>query len=144
MLRLLSGCGAPLLAIRTRTGSFRTILFSASLVDDERQSAQPFTLQPINGGSAFCDAAHRNEREAARAAGHSIIDDVDFGDGSEGLKQGAKIRFGSLECEVSNIEFSDSISFARDCQLQSRSRVPGSITMEDPNDDLPRFELEQT
>jgi hypothetical protein len=124
MLRLLSGCGAPLLAVRTWTGSFGTILFSASLVDDERPSARTFTLQPINGGSAFCNAAHRHEREASRPAGHSIIDDVDLGDGSERLEQGAKIRFGSLRCEVSNIEFLDEISFARDCQLQSRSRVP--------------------
>jgi hypothetical protein len=31
-------------------GPFGTIFFGAGLVDDERPSAHPFTLQPINGG----------------------------------------------------------------------------------------------
>jgi hypothetical protein len=96
MIRLLFGCRAPTLAIGTWRAPFGTILFSASLVDNERPSAKPFTLQPINGGSAFCDTAHRHEREASRAAGHSIIDDADFADGPEGLEESAKIRLRSL------------------------------------------------
>src|SRR6516164_5456309 len=76
MLRLLSGCGAAFLAVGTWRGSFGTIFFRASLVDDKRPSTQPFALQPINGGSAFCDTAHRHKREASRAASHWIIDDV--------------------------------------------------------------------
>jgi hypothetical protein len=54
-------------------------------------------LQSADGCSPFCDIAHCHEREASRAAGHSIVNDTDFGDGSELIEQGTKIRFGSLD-----------------------------------------------
>jgi len=42
---------------------------------------------------------------ASAEAGHSILNDVDFGDSSESLEEGPKIRLGSLGGEVFNIEF---------------------------------------
>jgi hypothetical protein len=144
MLRLLSGCGAALLAVGTWRGSFGAIFFRASLVDDKRSSTELLAIQAFYGRAAFGIIAHRHECETSRLARFSIGYDLNLRDASKLFEHMLEVSFSDGERNISNVEFHSVMGLYAIvcCRAVPESRV--QITIEDPNDDLPRFELEQT
>ena len=96
------------------------------LVDGELAAVEIDAVHLFRRELAFGIIAERHESEAARAARHAIVGDVDIGEGAELTEGVAEIGFGGLKGHVSNIEFGihcDDFRMLR--LLPARSRESG-------------------
>jgi hypothetical protein len=76
------------------------------LIHAERATVEGLAVHAFDGLGGFLGGAHRDEREAARAAGLAIGHEVDVADIPELLKRGADAIGGGVEREVSNVQTS--------------------------------------
>ena len=83
------------------------------------------TVQGGNGGGGRGRVAHRNESEAAGAAGDAIIDERHFGDGAVLFEKILEIVLGSIEGKISYVEFHVFEFWSNSLPATSRSRESG-------------------
>ena len=94
----------PPLTPGLRKGLSWTFLFRTSFVHRNGPAGKLFTVQSTDRRPTFCVVAHGHERETARTPGFSIIDDSSFPNSAKLFKDIAKISFGRIERQVSNIK----------------------------------------
>jgi hypothetical protein len=72
-------------------------------VDSQFAAIMALAVQGVDGAPAFFGAAHGDEGEAARAAGHAVRDHVGFGDMTVLGEELVQVLFGGLEGKISHV-----------------------------------------
>jgi hypothetical protein len=93
-------------AVTTAATATAARLALLGLVHAERATVEGLAVHAFDGLGGFLGRAHRDEREAARAAGLAIGHEVDVADISELLKRSADAIGSGVEREVSNVQTS--------------------------------------
>ena len=83
------------------------------------------TVERAHRGPRLCVVIHRNEREAARFAGHPVHHQTDFVHGAMLFEQILKIVLSGLKREIAYVQFLCVLNFGKTTELQSRSRESG-------------------
>lgn len=93
-------------AVATAATAAAARLALLGLVDAERATVEGLAVHALDRLGGFFGCAHRDEREAARAARFTVTHEVDVADGSKTLERGADAIGGRIEREISNVQTS--------------------------------------
>lgn len=88
-------------AITAATATARTFLARARLRNGDVTAIDALAVQRADGGLRLFRLGHGNKREAARAAGHTIRDEIDVFDDAVSSEQVLQAQFGGIEGKVS-------------------------------------------
>lgn len=101
------------------------LLALLGLVDAERAAIQRAAVHALDGLGGLFGRAHGHERKPTRAAGFTVLHQVDVADRAELLKRGAYAVGGGVEGKVSNVQTSVHL-FVLDLaqQTQGQTRPP--------------------
>src|SRR5262249_17725789 len=102
--------GAPPATPEARSGPFFT---GTSFIDGEGATLPFLPIEGLDGSTGAFRCGHGHESEAARLAGHFVLHQVGRRDRTMRRKQILEIVLGSIEGEVSNVQF----CIHDDCEL---------------------------